>query len=112
MLPESRTYLHDAVSAAESIQTFIGENDYDEYVANRLLHSAVERQFEIIGEALTRISRHDSTLAAQIPSLRDIVDFRNVIAHGYDVIDHEIIWDIIQNHLQPLIESCRKFLLT
>ena len=110
MQHDSRAYLYDVISAAESIQKFITERSYDEYVADLLVRSAIERQFEIVGEALTRIARHDPDLASQIPNLRDIVDFRNVIAHGYDVVDNEIVWDIIKNHLPGLIQNCRNIL--
>lgn len=110
MQHDSRTYLHDIVSAASSIKKFIEDVHYEEFINNLLVRSAVERQFEIIGEALTRIYRHDQAIADQIPKLRDIIDFRNVIAHGYDVIDHEIVWDIIQNHLPELTKKCHDIL--
>ena len=102
MQHDSRAYLHDVISAAESIQEFITGRSYDEYVADLLIRSAIERQFEIVGEALARIARHDPDLAGKIPNLRDIVDFRNVLAHGYDVVDNEIVWDIIKNYLPGL----------
>ena len=110
MKHDSRAYLHDIISAAESIQTFIAGKSYDDYIDDLLTRSAIERQFEIIGEALIRISRHDSDIATQIPNLRDIIDFRNVLAHRYDVVDNEIVWDIITNHLPGLIENCRNIL--
>ena len=110
MQHDSRAYLHDVISAAESIREFIDERSYDDYTANLMIRSAVERQFEIIGEALTRISRNDPNLADRIPSLRDVVDFRNVIAHGYDAVDNEIVWDIIKNHLPKLLQTCQRIL--
>lgn len=110
MQHDPRKYLHDIISSIENIQTFVGSNDYDTYVSNQLIRSAVERQFEIVGEALNRISRHAPELSDQIPKLRDIVDFRNVLAHGYDIVDHEIVWDILQNHLPELSQICKNIL--
>jgi uncharacterized protein with HEPN domain len=110
MQHDTLAYLHDVRTAAENIQKFIGRKSFEEYIADLMIRSAVERQFEIIGEALARIARHDENLAAQIPGLRDIVDFRNVIAHGYDAVDNEIVWDIIKNHLPNLIQTCRNIL--
>ncbi len=111
MQHDSRAYLHDVISAVENIQTFVSGWSYEDYVGDLLIRSAIERQFEIIGEALNRISRYDPSLATQISNLRDIIDFRNVIAHGYGVVDNEIVWDIIKNHLPDLIEKCRNILL-
>ena len=58
-----------------------------DYLDNRMLRSAVERQFEIIGEALSQLAKIDPAVAARIPDLRRIVGFRNVLIHGYDRMD-------------------------
>ena len=110
MQHDSRAYLHDVITAAENIRNFVQARSFEEYRDDIVIRSAVERQFEIVGEALARISRCDPELAARIPNLRDIVDFRNIIAHGYDVVDDEIVWDIIENHLPALIRNCRAIL--
>ena len=64
-----------------------------------VLRSAVERQFEILGEALNRL---DAALAAQIPDLRQIVAFRNILIHGYASIDRTRVWRAVQDDLPPL----------
>lgn len=66
-----------------------------DYSSDPLLRSAVERQFEIIGEALNRLVRMDARIAAQIAQHRQIVAFRNVLIHGYDAISDEVVWGII-----------------
>jgi uncharacterized protein with HEPN domain len=62
----------------------------------------VERQFEIIGEALSRLNRLDPDKASAISEHHRIIRFRNVLIHGYDVIDHETTWSLIQAKLPVL----------
>lgn len=67
-----------------------------------MLRSAVERQLEILGEALHRAGRLDESLREQVVELRRIVVLRNRIIHGYDSVDEEIVWDIVQSKVPPL----------
>jgi uncharacterized protein with HEPN domain len=78
---------------------------FDDYAGNLLSRSAVERQFEILGEALNRASTLAPEIEALLPDLRRIVGMRNRIIHGYDSVDDEIIWDAIQYHLPALSAS-------
>jgi uncharacterized protein with HEPN domain len=68
------------------------------------LRSAVERQFEIAGEALRQLARLDTALAAKIPDLREIVAFRNILIHGYALIDRARVWRVVQVDLPELRE--------
>jgi uncharacterized protein with HEPN domain len=72
--------------------------------------AAVERKFEVIGEALTRLVRMESPILDCIPGYQRIISFRNVIAHGYDAIDHEIVWDVVVNHLPALRDEVDELL--
>jgi len=74
----------------------------EKYSTTELVHTAVERKFEIIGEALAQLAKHDPTLATRIPDLRDIIAFRNVLIHGYAVVEHARVWRIIESSLPGL----------
>ena len=75
-----------------------------------MLKSAVERQFEIIGEALNQLSRVDPELAASIPDLGRLVAFRNILIHGYAVVDDEIVWGAATNRLPALVAAISELL--
>ena len=75
-----------------------------------MLRSAVERQFEILGEALNLASELNPDIRASLPDLSRIVGMRNRIIHGYDSVDDEIVWDAIQHHIPPLLSALPDFL--
>lgn len=75
-----------------------------------MLQLAIEREFEIIGEALYRLARiEEDNLAYKIPEYRKIIDFRNIIAHGYDIIDEAAIWDFAENRVPELLEKVKNY---
>jgi uncharacterized protein with HEPN domain len=102
--------LHDAVSACSLIIKFSEGISLQEYQENLMIKSAVERQFEILGEALNRIKKLAPDFLSGIPDWQRIIAFRNVIAHGYDAIDDEIVYLVIQRQIPLLLaELKRKF---
>ena len=103
MPPEVAKLLEDMRQAGQRIQRFTTGRSFPEYGADEMLRSAVERQFEILGEALSRLTKVDAVLAAQIPDYRKIIDFRNVLAHGYDAINDPIVWDAVEDQLPLLL---------
>ncbi len=62
----------------------------------------MEREFEIIGEALARLRRDHPTLADRIKDIDKIIGLRNVLAHGYDVLEYAILWDVVENKVPIL----------
>jgi uncharacterized protein with HEPN domain len=104
MRPESPKHLEDIRDAAGFVLEATGESELGQYLENRLLRQAIERNFEIIGEALNRLRRDDSATAERIGDTPRIVAFRNILAHGYDTIDHEIVWHLIQQDLPTLLQ--------
>ncbi len=107
--------LHDAVSACKLILRFTEGISLQEYQENLMVKSAVERQFEILGEALNRIKKLEPDFLTDISEWQRIIAFRNIIAHAYDVIDDEIVFLVIQKQipilLKDLCERLSKILL-
>jgi uncharacterized protein with HEPN domain len=105
MQPESPKLLEDARGAIAYILAKTHGLSLDAYLADDVLRPAVERHFEIIGEALNRLAKRDPQTVARIDNYAQIIAFRNVLIHGYDAIDHRRVWDAIKNHLLVLHEQ-------
>jgi uncharacterized protein with HEPN domain len=99
---DSKAYLWDVTKAADAISEFVVEKTYNDYIGNLLLRSAIERQFEVIGEALNQLSKVDSQLASRIPHLSEIVAFRNLLIHGYAAVNDILVWRAIHESLPKL----------
>lgn len=110
MQPDSRKYLWDASKAADSIARFVAGKTLDQYQADDLLRSAVERQFEIIGESLAQLRKIDPATAGTIPELPRIVAFRNILIHGYATVDERLVWGVIEGSLPSLRAILRQLL--
>ena len=88
--------------SANAIVRFTAAMDSSGYAENEIVRAAVERQFEIIGEALNQLAKRNATLASRVPDFRDIIAFRNLLIHGYAVINHDEVWDAVQTSLPRL----------
>lgn len=99
---EAKKYLHDMRVAAGLIANFTRGKSLADYEADAMLRSAVERQFEIIGEALAHLARLDQSLVHRIREHARIIAFRNILIHGYAEVDHRIVWDIVESKLPTL----------
>jgi len=105
MQPELLKWLEDIRDAATYIVDVTRGHSLSTYSSDRTIRQAVERNFEIIGEAVNRIGRDDEAVAAQFSDRRRIVAFRNILIHGYDNIEHEIVWVVIQESLPQLLRE-------
>ena len=110
MKDEVLAHLYDILQAARAVRGFTAGRTFDDYVSDELLRSAVERKFEIIGEALNRIGRDEPALLAQIREARDIISFRNILVNGYDAIDDRIVWGVITGDLDSLLDDVSRLL--
>ncbi len=99
---EARKYLYDMQQAAALLSQFTAGKDFADYDRDPMLRAAVEREFEIIGEALGQLARLDEEIAAGISERRAIVAFRNILIHGYAEVDDRLVWDVVETKLPIL----------
>ena len=102
MDPNIKTWLYDIHSAIKEIDSFFeeGNKKFENFVTDIKTKRAVERNLEIIGEAMKRILDQNPNL--NLTNARKIVDARNRIIHGYDSVSDDVIWSIVINHLPKL----------
>ena len=103
MQRDPRAFLWDVKESATQIQTFVEGMDAPAYAANAMAQAAVERKFEIIGEALNQLAKLDAGLAARISDLPKIVAFRNQLIHGYASVNVSTVWNVVQVSVPPLL---------
>ena len=107
---ESKKYLYDIVHAAELAVGFVAGKSFTDYEADPMLRSAVERQLEIVGEALAQLAKTDPTVASEIREYQRIIAFRNILIHGYAEIDHRIVWNVLELKLPVVLRQARSLL--
>lgn len=100
--PEVRGYLFDIVQACELLTRFTQGKTFADYQADPMLRSAVERQFEIIGEALASVLHANPSLTTKITDSARIVAFRNRLIHGYATVSDEVVWGVLEGDLSTL----------
>jgi uncharacterized protein with HEPN domain len=110
MNEETKKRLLDALEACRAIEQFTAGRDFAAYVAEPMRRAAVERKFEILGEALNRAEVSAPELTERLPEMRRIIGMRNRIIHGYDGVDDEIVWDTVQHKIPTLLEQLSQLL--
>jgi uncharacterized protein with HEPN domain len=110
MQRDPRAFLWDVREAALAIQTFTAGMDVTSFESDAMAQAAVERKFEVIGEALNQLAKTDATLAARVPKLPQIVAFRNQLIHGYATVNVGTVWNIAQTALPDLIAAVQELL--
>ena len=91
--------------ACAAIGRFVEGANFERYAAELLLRSAVERQLQNIGEALSQLSRLDPALAARVPRQRQLIGFRSVLVHGYAGLNNAEVWRTLHENLPELQSS-------
>ncbi|BBO24516.1 MAG: DUF86 domain-containing protein [Fimbriimonadaceae bacterium] len=115
MRPETAAALFDMSRAAERIAEVMYGVTLEGFRSQWIIQSAVERQFEILGEALVRVREFERPIYERIPDAAKIIGLRNIIIHGYDSVDPAILWAIVEDRLgelrallEALLEEARK----
>ncbi|MEL7118695.1 MAG: HepT-like ribonuclease domain-containing protein [Bacteroidota bacterium] len=103
MTTEILSWLHDILKAIDEIDAFIiGIDLFEDFRDDLKTKRAVERNIEIIGEAMNRILKVDPNI--NISNTKQIVGARNRIIHGYDNVSDQILWGII-HHSLPILKA-------
>ncbi|MDQ8054303.1 MAG: DUF86 domain-containing protein [Pedobacter sp.] len=105
-------WLYDIKIAIEEIDGYFLKHpkDFIKYRKNLILKRAVERDLEIIGEAMNRILTRDNEFLIKITNAKSIVGLRNQVIHAYDNISDESIWSVLTNHLPKLKEEVEELI--
>jgi len=103
-------YLHDVWLAGSRVQRFLQDKQYEDYLKDELLRAGVERQFEIMGEALNQLAKVSPEMAAAIPEYQRIIAFRNILIHGYADVDDALVWGIVEGKLPGLMNAVHALL--
>jgi uncharacterized protein with HEPN domain len=101
-------YILDIQSIIQEIDTIKAKtnNNFNSFKSDIILQRAIERDLEIIGEAIKKMIEIDATL--NITSSKNIIGLRNIISHAYDSVEPEMIWGIIQNNIPVLAKEIEK----
>ncbi len=102
---EIKKYLFDIRQACNRLFSFTNNKTKADFMMDELLRSAVERQFEIIGEALNQLLKREPQWSSRISDCARIIAFRNYLIHGYSDIDHEVVWGILESNLPRLFRE-------
>ena len=105
-----RQSMTDALDACRTIQTFTVGQTIEIYRADKMRRLAVERLFEILGEAFCRIEDADPSFRGHLPEMGSIIGMRNRVIHGYDRVDDEIIWVAVEKYVPPLMAKLAAWL--
>lgn len=99
------TYLHDIIECCDAITQYTTGRTLDSYRSERGFRAQVEREFITIGEALNNAVKLDPHLEPRITSCRAIIGLRNRLVHGYEAIDHGVVWAIATSDVPVLREQ-------
>jgi uncharacterized protein with HEPN domain len=110
MRREAAKLLWDAREAADRLHRFVGQHSLDSYLGDEVVRSAVERQLEVMGEALGRLRALEPDVARRVPRLQQLVAFRNFLLHQYGDSDSRLVWDVVKTRLPALREALRTLL--
>ena len=98
------------MDCCEFLLDFTKNKTVEDYKSNRAFRSAVERELQIIGEAISQLDNVSPETSAQISEHRNIIGFRNVLVHGYDSLNPETVWNVVETKLETLLEQSRVLL--
>ena len=109
MYRDVKVYLEDMINSIDKIFEYTDNISFDEFKDNSMIFDAVVRRLEILGEAANQIKKYDINFYQKHSNIewREIIDFRNILIHGYFGIIEEIVWNVIKNRLKNLQDNLK-----
>ena len=109
-LRDPRKYLYDILNSCEFILEFAMGKTVDDYKRDRAFRSALERELQIVGEAMLQLDNIAPEVAEKIPEYRNIIGFRHVLVHGYNALDPATVWNVVETKLNELSRKVKSIL--
>jgi uncharacterized protein with HEPN domain len=109
-LRNPQKYLYDIVDCCEFILDFTKGKTVEDYKKDRMFRSALERELQIIGEAMLQLHNSNPESAKKIAQHRNIIGFRHVLVHGYDSLDPDTVWNVVETKLDDLLKQAKQLL--
>ena len=105
-----KKYLFDMLDACQFLLAMTQGKSIKDYKTDRIFRSAIERELQIIGEALRQLESVAPQVAKRVPEHERIIRFRHVIVHGYDTVKPQSVWEVIEDKLEPLRVALQRML--
>ena len=109
-LRNPKTYLYYIINCSEFVLQLTKDKTVDDYKNDRIFRSALERELQIIGEAMLQLDRMSPEMVEKISEHRSIIGFRHVLVHGYDSLDPETVWNMVETKIALLLEQAKELL--
>ena len=111
-LRNPQKYLYDIVNCCEFVLEMTKGKTVENYKHDRIFRSALERELQIIGEAMLQLDNINPELSENIAEHRNIIGFRHVLVHGYDSLDPDTVWNVVETKIALLLKQTKALLPT
>jgi uncharacterized protein with HEPN domain len=110
-LRNPKKYLHDIIDCSEFVVQLTRDKTVDDYRNDRVFRSALERELQIIGEAMLQLDHISPEMVDKISEHRSIIGFRHVLVHGYDSLDPDTVWNVVETKIALLLKQAKALLV-
>jgi len=109
-LRDPKKYLYDIINCSEFVLELTKNKTVEDYKNDRAFRSALERELQIIGEAMLQLDRVNPETVEEISEHRSIIGFRHVLVHGYDSLDPDTVWNVVETKIALLLDQAKELL--
>ena len=109
-LRDPQKFLYDIVDCCKFILEMTKDKTIEDYKSDRLFRSALERELQIIGEAMLQLDNINPEISEHISEHRNIIGFRHVLVHGYDSLDPKTVWNVVETKVDILLSQAQALL--